>query len=143
MPELTNRQIVERYMAAMPNDEATLRSLRHHDFVEEWPQYGERIRGSDQMARITAAYPGGMPSGSVERIVGTDERWVMTPVFTLLKTSGGGDEFTVMASARYPDGSNWFVAVFLELRDHKIVKAVSLFAPQRRRRRGERSGSSG
>jgi hypothetical protein len=130
MAELSNRQIVEHYMAAMPRDEETLRALRHEQFVEEWPQYGERIRGADRAAQISTHYPGGKPTGSVERVVGSDEHWVMTPSFTCLRTSGGGSEFTVLAHAQYPDGSSWYITVFLELRDHKIFKAVSLFAPE-------------
>ena len=55
-----NRAIVERYAAALPGDFAALSMLRHPDFVEEWPQSGERIRGHANYQAIHEHYPGGL-----------------------------------------------------------------------------------
>lgn len=129
MAEASTREIVERYAAALPNDQATLRALRHPDFVEEWPQSGERIRGADNMAQIDAHYPGGLPKGSYDRIVGSEDRWVVTPVFTMLRITGSGNVFTALARATYPDGTIWHIAMFLEVRDDKIARVTTLFAP--------------
>jgi hypothetical protein len=87
----TSRDIVERYMSAMPGDQARLRALRHAEFIEEWPQTGERVRGAERMALIDAHYPGEMPGGAVERVVGSEDRWVVTPSFTLVRVAGAGD----------------------------------------------------
>jgi len=130
MAEVSTREVVERYMAALPGDQATLRALRHEDFVEDWPQSGERIRGADRMAQIDAHYPGGMPTGNLERIVGSEDRWIMTPAFTLLRVTGSGDAYTALARANYPDGTLWYVVTLLEVRDAKIARATTLFAPQ-------------
>jgi hypothetical protein len=130
MAQPTNREIVERYLAVLPGDQDTLRALRHEEFVEDWPQSGERIRGAENMAQIDAHYPGGMPTGGVERVVGSEDRWVMTPSFTLLHVSGTGDVYTALSRARYPDGSDWWIATFLEVRDAKIFRVTTLFAPR-------------
>ena len=61
MSDQGNRTVVERYAAALPSDFATLASLRHPDFVEEWPQSGERIRGHANYQKIHENYPGGLP----------------------------------------------------------------------------------
>src|SRR5437867_801127 len=101
MTEPSNREIVERYLAALPGDQATLRALRHEQYVEDWPQTGERIRGADDMAQIDAHFPGGLPTGGVRRIIGSEDRWVMTPSFTLLRVSGTGDVYTSLTRAHY------------------------------------------
>lgn len=129
MAEASTREMVDRYAAALPNDQETLRALRHPDFVEEWPQSGERIRGADNMAQIDAHYPGGLPTGSTDRIVGIEDRWVMTPVFTMLRITGSGNVYTALARATYADGSIWHIAMFLEVRDDKIARVTTLFAP--------------
>jgi hypothetical protein len=130
MAEPSNREIVERYLAALPSDQETLRALRHEQYVEDWPQSGERIRGAERMAQIHADYPGGLPTGDIERVVGSEDRWVMTPSYTLLRVSGTGDVYTALLRARYADGSDWWIATFLEVRDAKIYRATTLFAPQ-------------
>jgi hypothetical protein len=130
MPQLTNREVVDRYLVALLGDQATLRALRHEQFVEEWPQSGERIRGAERMAQIDANYPGGLPTGRVERVVGSEDRWVTTPSFTVLRVTGTGDVFTALMRADYADGTTWYIVTFLELRDAKVVKATSVFAPQ-------------
>ena len=60
--EQGNRAIVERYARALPGDFETLASLRHANFVEEWPQSGERIRGHANYQLIHKNYPGGLPA---------------------------------------------------------------------------------
>ena len=127
---MSNREVVERYCAALPNDQETLRALRHPDFVEEWPQSGERVRGHERMAQIDANYPGGMPTADVQRVVGSEDRWVVTPSFTLLRVAGTGDVYTAIARANYADGPLWYIALLIELRDGKVAKATTLFAPR-------------
>jgi hypothetical protein len=130
MAQPSNREIVERYLAAVPDDQETLRALRHEQYIEDWPQSGERIIGAERMARIHADYPGGLPTGGVERVVGSEDRWVMTPTYTLLRVSGTGDVYTALLRARYADGSDWWIASFLEVRDAKIFRVTTLFAPK-------------
>jgi hypothetical protein len=126
----SNRDIVERYLAAFSDDQETLRALRHEEFVEDWPQTGERIRGAAAMAEIDANYPGGLPTGGVERIVGSEDHWVLTPSYTVLKVEGSGDIYTALMRATYPDRSEWWVTTFIELEDGKVRHATTLFAPR-------------
>ena len=71
MSDQGNRAVVERYAAALPSDFATLASLRHPDFVEEWPQSGERIRGHANYQKIHENYPGGLPKLKLLTTAGT------------------------------------------------------------------------
>ena len=41
------------------------RELMHDDYVQEWPQSGERIEGSDDALAIDRNFPGGLPSMTV------------------------------------------------------------------------------
>ena len=126
----SNADVVRRYMAAhAAHDYDTVGSIRHRDWVEEWPQTGERVRGHANDAAIMANYPGGRPEVGDVRLVGSEDRWVMTPAMTIQRVIGGGDTFFADGTAAYPDGSRWFVAALVELRDGKILHETWYFAP--------------
>ncbi len=120
------RAIVERYMAAIPADLDTLTSLQHPDFVEEWPQSGERIRGSANFRAIQAHY--GETTSEARRVVGTEDRWAMGPTFTPIRVFGAGDTFTGLLLGRYPDGSVYHVVSVVELRDNLVWRSTTFFA---------------
>jgi len=47
MSEKSNREVIERYIQAIAEqDFDTQDQLRHTDYVSEWPQSGERVRGA-------------------------------------------------------------------------------------------------
>jgi hypothetical protein len=50
--------------------------LRHHDYVMEMPQSGERIRGRDAMRAMQEAFPV-PPSITLRRVVGSGQVWVV------------------------------------------------------------------
>ncbi|HEX9270220.1 MAG TPA: nuclear transport factor 2 family protein [Candidatus Limnocylindria bacterium] len=121
--------LVRRYMAAIPADFATLGELRHPDFVEEWPQSGERIRGHENSRRIHERYPGvATLHGEVRGITGAEDRWVLSPTLAPLRIEGTGDTYTVESIATYPDGSKWFVIAILKLQDGKVLRARTYWA---------------
>ena len=123
-----NRRIVERYIAALPDGFDELARLRHEEFVEEWPQSGETIRGHANYRAIHERYPGGTPETESRRLVGSEDRWVMTPSFTPIRIVGAGDTYTAVFSAMYPErGAQWIVAI-IELRDGKVIKQTTYFA---------------
>ncbi len=105
MVEPSIREIVERYMAAFPADFEALGQLRHPDYVEDWPQSGERIRGHQGYVRVHKEYPGGLPQAETERIVGSEDRWAASPSFTVVRINGEGDTFTVEGRLTYTDGA--------------------------------------
>ncbi|TMD57743.1 MAG: hypothetical protein E6I87_14405 [Chloroflexi bacterium] len=65
-----NRSIVERYAQALPSDFATLASQN---------------------------YPGGLPDLKPKRIVGSEDRWVVTPSYTPLRIMGTGDIYVIQS----------------------------------------------
>src|SRR5207249_3795783 len=99
----TNREVVERYVRAiMEGDLDTQDELRHADFVSEWPQSRERIRGSANLRAIAANYPGGLAQGETKALHGSEDRWVTTPVGTLLRITGTGDVYFGLFTRFYP-----------------------------------------
>lgn len=53
-----NRYILEQFWAAMnTNDFGAVGIWLHDDYVLEWPQSGERIRGRDNFVAINKNYP--------------------------------------------------------------------------------------
>ncbi len=133
MAENGARALFERFLDGMGRlDFALLREVLHPDFVEEFPQSGERIRGVDAHRAMLERYPGELTSGQLDRVsarlVGDDERWVLTPGFTVLPLAGGG-AFTGIFRARYPDGSVWHVVSIYEVRDGRIARATTYFGP--------------
>lgn len=78
-------------------------------------------------------YPGGLPDEAIDgtsaRVAATEERWVLTPVFTVFRVEGSGNVGTAMFRARYPDGSTWWVVNLFEVRGERIARNTVLFAP--------------
>src|SRR3989304_10332005 len=55
---MSNKQILENFWAEMAtNDFHAAAQLLHDDYILEWPQSGERIRGRDNFAAINTFYP--------------------------------------------------------------------------------------
>jgi len=123
-----NRRIVERYMSAFPSNFDVLAELRHPDYIEDWPQSGERIRGHDNYVKIHHGYPGGLPTAETRSIRGSEDRWMMSPSFTLVRINGTGDTYTVEGSLAYPDGGLTHLVAILELRDGRVIKVTHYFA---------------
>jgi hypothetical protein len=130
MAEPTNREIVDRYVRALPADFETLGALRHPDFVEEWPQSGERIRGHEEWVKVHAAYPGGLPQGRARRILGSEDRWVLTPGFLPQRIVGMGDAYTVENDHVYRDGQLVHSVQIIELRDGKVWRVTTYWAAE-------------
>jgi hypothetical protein len=105
--------------------------LQHAEFIEDWPQSGERIRGRVNSRAITENYPGGLVKNGVSkrRMVGSEDRWVMSPSFTLLRIEGTGDTFTFEGTAVYPGGDKGFVVAIAKVVDGKVARVTSYFAP--------------
>lgn len=65
MSELENRNTLERFFQAFAwHDLEAIDDLGHDDYVEEYPQSGERIRGKQTARTVTENYPGAPPIGS-------------------------------------------------------------------------------
>jgi hypothetical protein len=89
--------------------------IRQHatdDFVQEWPQSGERMT-RDQAIRIGDSYEAG--SGT-------------RPTFSYRRMVGGDDVFVVEGSIDYGDGTPVSYVGIGEVRDGKIAKVTEYFA---------------
>lgn len=130
MSETGNREVVARYVAASAaNDWDELTKLRAIEWIEDWPQSGERIRGSDHYRAIHEQFPGGMPQYDVDRVVGSDDRWVASPLFTPIKIMGSGDAWMVEGRFSYPNGEVYLGVKHLELRDGRVRHETTYWAP--------------
>jgi len=127
--EENNQKVVERYVRAVfENDFETQERVLHADFISEWPQSGERVRGRANVRAIGTNYPGGAVKADVKAVRGAEDRWVTTPVGTLLRVIGTGDVYTALFTAIYPgDARLWHCAAVVELRDGKVLKSTVIF----------------
>jgi ketosteroid isomerase-like protein len=106
-----------------------LLALMHPDFVEEYPQSGERVRGPANLRAILENYPGGLGEAVAEpEYHGRDEDWVITPAFTVVRVTDGVNAGTGLVKVRYPDGSQWWMITIFELKDDLLYRQTSLFA---------------
>jgi hypothetical protein len=128
------RDVFARFVTALNEmDMDALATLIHPDYVCDFPQSGERFRGWASFKAQLEKYPGGVPQGRAEpgnaRLVADDQRWAITPGYTVLPLSGP-ERFTSIMRTRYPDGSMWHVVNIFELRDGLIWRALTYFAPE-------------
>ena len=125
------RSVFEAYLrAANGRDVAALEGLFDDDFEDVYPQSGELTRGLANFRSIIEQYPGGGYAGQgTDRLVGTEDRWVLTPSFTVVRIEGTGDTFTGVTRSRYPDGTDWYIVTIAQMRNGKLWRAETYFAP--------------
>lgn len=131
MSARTDRDAVDRFATALgTGDFETVFASLADDVVEVYPQSGERFRGRENVRAIIEQYPGieAMPPPSVDDIVGVEDRWVMTPMFTTVKVAGGGEAYTLTARIRYPNQEEWHLVQLLRVSGGRITHMTSYFA---------------
>ena len=82
------------------------------DFVQEWPQSGERLT-KEASVRIGETY---------------EEKTGTSPKFTYKRMLGGGDVFVIEGTIDYGDGIPVSYVGIGELRDGKVAKMTEYFA---------------
>jgi ketosteroid isomerase-like protein len=129
MAEGSNREIVERFFEAVnAQDWGRVETWLDAEYVWEMPQSGERVRGLENNRAVNENHPG-LPKVETRRITGSQDKWVTTPNFTVLKITGTGDDYTTESVAHYPDGSVWHAVDFFHFRAGKILRHTAYFAP--------------
>jgi ketosteroid isomerase-like protein len=104
-----NRHAIERLWQLMEKqDWKAAGELLHDDFVQEWPQSGERIRGRDNSMAINQNSPG-FPTQTTGRIL------------------AAGDLVTSEVTLDYGGQIYHGVSIF-EFRDGKVAKETDYFA---------------
>jgi hypothetical protein len=111
MDERAARQVAEGlWRALQTGDWEAAGGYLHDDFVQEWPQSGERIVGRDNAIAIERSFPGGLPAMRFRR--------------TLL----AGDLAVLEVELTYADGGRYLGVSVLELREGKVVKETDYYA---------------
>jgi len=131
MAEPGGREVIDRWARALEaKDFDAQAELLADDFVDEMPQSGERTRGKANWLAISRNYPGGVGTldPGASRLVGAEDRWVMTPTFSVLRIEGSGNVYTYSGTARYANGETWDIIAIIELRDGKIAKSTTWYA---------------
>jgi hypothetical protein len=105
----TNRQLVARFWQTMnANDWRAAGTLLHDEYVLEWPQSRERIRGREHFAAVNAQYPIPGPwRFTVHRII-ADEREAASDVTVAAPTIAA----RVVSFFEMRDGLIWRVIEF-------------------------------
>jgi len=130
-----HRTLWERFTEAINSGgDADFESLVTDDYVEEWPQSREVLRGRSSLTKMLRAYPADLSTGGVDpkstRVAVQDAQWVVTPAFTLMRLEPSGNVGTVIFRTRYPDGSWWWIIGTYELRGELVARRTTFFAPE-------------
>jgi ketosteroid isomerase-like protein len=131
-----HQALAERYAASLMKggDLAVIDELFTEDYVDEYPQSGEVIRGRHALKALMSQRPGDLSEAAVDvatiRARGADELKVVAPMFTVVRVQGRGDAGTTTLRTRYPDGSEWWLVIIYELRDGRIAKSTTFFAQE-------------
>jgi ketosteroid isomerase-like protein len=111
MEELDPRHVAEGlWRALQAGDWDAAGGYLHDDFVQEWPQSGERIVGRDNALAIERNFPVGLPTMRFRR------------------TLAAGDLAVLEVELTYADGGRYLCVSVLELRDGKVVKETDYYA---------------
>ncbi|HUG47124.1 MAG TPA: nuclear transport factor 2 family protein [Candidatus Limnocylindria bacterium] len=131
----SGREVLTAFLQALgAQDFATLEHLIHPDYVGEYPQSRERFRGFAAFRAQLEQYPGGPPpeaqTGLEDALLlGGEDRWVITPGYTVLPLAGP-DRYTAVVRTVYPDGAAWHIVTIVDLRDGLIHRSTTYFAPE-------------
>jgi len=125
----TNEDTVRRYVeSSASGDFEDLGRIRHPDWQTLWPQSGERVVGHACWAEIARQYPGGVPEITLGRLVGSEDRWVVTPGNTVARIAGTGDFWWAEWRMTYPDGKAYRCVALIEMRQGLIWRETVYWA---------------
>jgi ketosteroid isomerase-like protein len=110
MSEAANRAAIQALVDAINRgDRAALDDVFTDDIVMEWPQSGERIRGSHNRREIYSRFPS-LPRVTPTRIVGAGDIWVLE------------------ARLDYGDGDPYLCVFVFETRDGRIAREIAYWS---------------
>jgi hypothetical protein len=122
-----------RFANAMSDqDQNAVAQLMTEDFVTEWPQTGERVRGPANFWAIIENYPDRIRGGDDLTTLVTRPGAAMklvAPAYTFVAVEGAGITGTFTLKVKYPDGSDWWVITLYRLRGDRLAYCTTFFAP--------------
>jgi hypothetical protein len=125
----TNEEIVRRYAeASAANDFEALAQIRHPEWQALWPQSGERVVGHACWVEMAQRYPGGAPQTHLDRLVGSEDRWFITPGNTVTRIAGTGDFWWGEWRMTFPDERVYQCVALIEMRDGLIWRETVYWA---------------
>ena len=131
MADSDNREVVDRFVEALGSGDADAYESALDDDAEiVYPQSGERFRGRRNLRALLdefISHDGGFRP-TLERVVGDDSAWMVSPAYTLVRVEGSGEQFTATGRVRYPDGSEWHLVQLIKVRGGRISQVTSYFA---------------
>ena len=131
MADSDNRAIAERFVEALGSgDPDAYESALDEDALIVYPQSGERFRGRRNLRALLdefIAHDGGFRP-NLERVIGDDPSWIISPAYTLVRVEGSGERFTATGRVRYPDGTEWHLVQLLEVQRGRISQVTSYVA---------------
>jgi hypothetical protein len=105
------RQVAEAVWRALEaGDWDAASGYLHEEFVQEWPQSGERIVGRDNAIAINQNFPGGLLTMRFRR------------------TLADGDLAVLELELTYADGSRYLGVSVVELQDGMVVRETDYFS---------------
>jgi|EndMetStandDraft_2_1072991.scaffolds.fasta_scaffold43203_2 hypothetical protein len=133
---MTDRNsLIEKFGRALNTGDFDLMAeVLVEDYVEEYPQSGEVIRGRANVLAMIENYPG----RSSEQTLGQSESLTVksfdafkavAPTFAVVRVEGAGDNGVATLRATYPDGSKWWIVNIFTLRGNRIAHSRTFFAP--------------
>ena len=127
---VTPREALLKYFDALNRgDLDAAMTMIHLEYVELYPQSGERVRGRQNLRAIIENYPGGVGSTMDEPTYhGRDEEWAIAQNFTVVRVADAGNSGTAVIKVRYGDGSDWWMIALFEIRDDMIHRQATYFA---------------
>jgi hypothetical protein len=113
-----NEQVIERFRALVESEDMSemasfMTDVAADDFVQEWPQSGERIVGREGARRMMERY---------EQASGT------TPHMKVRRMTGDGDLYVVEGTIDYGDGVPVSYVGIAEFGEGKVHKMTEYFA---------------
>src|SRR5262245_62237545 len=121
--------LLRRYWRAQdPYDPDELAACRHPRWSSEWPQTGERVPNNDADVKIHSTYPGYPKHEQGHSATDESEAWVMSPSFTPIRVTTGGEVAIAEGRLDYPDIGVHHIAVLIELKDGLIWRETAYFA---------------
>ena len=127
------KDLLSRWLTMIQSGDFTdAPEILDEDIIADWPQSRERVRGLKNLTAIMTNYPGGALRTQMDTAKFTEtseERYLMTPMFTTVRAEGAGSKATGNVRTRYPDGSEWYIVMSADIRDGKIIRNDAYFAP--------------